>query len=305
MDRLDLLGIFVAVAELGSFKAASDRLGRSPAAVTRAVAQLEDRLGVRLLNRTTRAVGLTETGEKYLDQCRRLLSEYAELEGVVEGEAGAVKGRLTVTAPAVFGRLHVMPILGDFVREFPGVEAHALLLDRVVSLVDEGVDVGVRIAHLPDSSLRAIRVGQMRRVIAASPAYLERHGTPVRPRDVAGHQIIGVGAVNPLPDRWTLIEEEAAITVGGRARIYVNTVEAALDLATGGMGLGSFYSYQVAPLEKEGRLVRILSAYAPPPTPIHIVHPAGRYLPPKVRLFIDRAVEALRRDFGADDRVGV
>lgn len=297
MDRLDLLAIFVAVAELGSFKAASRRVGRSPAAVTRAVAQLEDRLAVRLLNRTTRAVGLTEAGEKYLEQCRRLLSDYDELEGAVGGEARAAKGRLTVTAPVVFGRMHVLPVIRDFVRDHPGVDAHILLLDRVVSLVDEGVDLGVRIGHLPDSSLRAIRVGQVRRVICASPDYLAAHGAPATPHDIAGHDVIGVSGINPTPDRWTLDAAGAPVSVVGRARFFVNSVEAARDLAASGAGLGCFYSYQVAPFERDGRLVRVLTECEPPPTPIHIIHPAGRHLPLKVRLFIDCATQALRRDF--------
>lgn len=287
MDRIDVLTVFVAVAELGSFIAASRRLGRSPAAITRAIAQLEDSVGVRLVNRTTRAVGLTEEGEKYLEQSRRVLADIEDLGGLFDGGDASVKGRLTLTAPVVFGRLHVLPLVKTFLDAHPGIEIHFLLLDRVTSLVDEGIDLGVRIGHLPDSTLRAIRVGEVRRVICASPDYLAAHGAPLTPQDAPGHSAIGVSGINPTPARWGLVT--------AKPRLFVNSVEAAVDMAVAGAGLTCLFSYQVDQHEKAGRLVRVLKEFEPPAVPIHILYPAGRNMSPKVRLFIDHAAQGLRR----------
>jgi DNA-binding transcriptional LysR family regulator len=177
-DRLDALTIFVAVAEQQSFAEAARQLSRSPASVTRAVSALEERLQTRLLNRTTRSVALTDAGQRYLESCRRLLSAYDELEAKNTGERAEPRGWINVTAPVMFGRLHVLPIVRSFLDDHPRVDVRLLLLDRVVSLVDEGLDLGIRIGELPDSSLRAIRVGQIRRIVCASPEYIARHGVP-------------------------------------------------------------------------------------------------------------------------------
>ena len=183
-DRLDALTIFVAVAEQQSFAEAARQLGRSPASVTRAVAALEERLQTRLFNRTTRSVALTDAGVRYLESCRQLLAAYDELEAVNFGERVQPRGWINVTAPAMFGRLHVLPLVQSFLSEYPHIDVRLLLLDRVVSLVDEGLDLGVRIGQLPDSSLRAVRVGQVRRIVCATPQYIARHGVPVTPRDL-------------------------------------------------------------------------------------------------------------------------
>src|SRR5215470_3158137 len=203
MDRLDELAIFVAVAEQGSFVAAARHLGRSPAAVTRAVAALEDRLATRLLNRTTRAVVLTDAGARYLDLCRRALAEFEELELSAASERLEPRGQLTVTAPEMFGRLHLLPIVHAFMAEYSAVKVTFLLLNRIVSFVDEGVDLGLRIAELPDSSLRAIQVGWTRRVVAASPGYLAARGEPKRPADIAKHDAIAVANVRAAHERWS------------------------------------------------------------------------------------------------------
>lgn len=295
MDRIDVLTVFVAVAELGSFVAASRRLGRSPAAITRAIAQLEDQVGVRLVNRTTRAVGLTEDGEKYLEQSRRVLADIEDLGGLFDGDGTAAKGRLTLTAPVVFGRLHVLPLVKTFLDLHPGIEIHFLLLDRVTSLVDEGIDLGVRIGHLPDSTLRAIRVGAVRRVICASPDYLAAHGAPQKPQDIGNHCAIGVTGVNPTPDRWGVVVDGRTVTATAKPRLFVNSVEAAVDMAVAGAGLTCLFSYQVDQHEKAGRLVRVLTEFEPPAVPIHILYPAGRHMSPKLRLFIDHAAQGLRR----------
>ncbi len=298
MDRLETLSTFVAVAEQGSFIAASRRLGRSPAAITRAVAALEDRLAIRLFNRTTRSVALTDAGARYLDGCRRALAAFEELELSAAGERGEPSGILTLTAPEMFGRLHLLPIAQDFMRDYPAVTVSLLLLNRIVSFIDEGIDLGIRIAHLPDSSLRAILVGHVRRVVCAAPAYLARHGVPETPHDLARHLAIAVAPSAAAADRWSFDDGMDAVSVPVNARLVVNTVQAALDAAVAGGGIIRALSYQTAPLEAAGTLRRMLTAYEPPPIPIHIVHPAGRYLSPKIRLFIDRAAAALRGKFG-------
>jgi DNA-binding transcriptional LysR family regulator len=298
MDRLDTLQIFVAVAEAGSFVAAARRLRRSPTAVSRAVATLEDRIGARLFNRTTRAVALTEAGARHLEGCRRALAEFAALESSAASERHDPQGLLTVTAPEMFGRLHILPIVQDFMREYRAVEVSLLLLDRVVSLVDEGIDLAIRIAHLPDSSLRAIPVGTVRRVVSASPLYLAAHGEPRTPRDLAGHEVIAIAGARPVAERWSFPGRDGAVTVRVTSRLVVNTVQAGLDAAVAGGGIVRVLSYQAAPLEAPGALRRILGDFEPPPVPIHIVHPAGRYLSPKIRVFIDHAASRLRRQFG-------
>jgi DNA-binding transcriptional LysR family regulator len=297
MDRLDALTIFIAVAEQGSFVAAARRLGRSPAAVTRAVAALEERLGTRLLNRTTRAVALTDAGARYLDSARRLLAELDELEAGAAGEGGTPRGTLAVTAPVLFGRLHVLPVALDFLKDHPAVDLRLLLVDRVVSLVDEGLDVGVRLGRLPDSSLRAIAAGSIGRAVYASPDYLARHGTPAAPQDLAGHACIGFadGAIGL--QRWSFGRDDAVLTIGVRPRLAVNTAEAAVEAAVAGLGVTRVMTYQAAAMAEAGRLVRILRGHEPPSVPIQLVHPAGRHLPAKVRLFVDRAVAALRARF--------
>jgi DNA-binding transcriptional LysR family regulator len=297
MDRLETVEIFVAVAEAGSFVGAARRLGRSPAAMTRAVAALEDRLGIRLFNRTTRAVALTDAGARTLDRARRALSEFAELDLSASGEQQVPQGVLTVTAPEMFGRLHMLPIVQHFMADYPGVDVSLLLLNRIVSYIDEGIDLGLRIAHLPDSSLQAILVGHVHRICCASPAYIEANGAPRRVEDLARHAIIATTGVRPVIDRWTFERRGDTVSVPVRPRLAVNSVQAALDAAAAGGGIVRLLSYQSAIPEAEGRLVRVLEDEPQPPIPIHIVHPAGRHLALKARLFIDRAVGALREKF--------
>jgi DNA-binding transcriptional LysR family regulator len=297
VDRLDTWTIFTAVAEQSSFTKAARRLGRSPAAVTRAVAELEKRLSTRLLNRTTRSVSLTDDGARYLDQCRRVLADVAELDAAATGTQQEPRGSLTVTAPVIFGRMHVLPIVEKFLMEYPAVDAKLLLLDRSVSLVEEGIDVSVRIGHLPDSSLRAIRAGEVRRGVYASPAYLRRRGVPKDPRQLADHACVAFTAITPTPDRWTFYREKGSFAVAVKPRLVVNTGEAAIDAAANGIGLTCVLSYQVTQHIAAGTLRRVLAEYEPPPLPVHVMHPAGGHLSPKVRLFIDAAVDGLRRKF--------
>jgi DNA-binding transcriptional LysR family regulator len=296
MDRLDELAVFVAVAEQGSFVGAARRLGRSPTAVTRAIALLESRLATRLLTRTTRAMALTDAGQLYFEQGRRALGEFAELENTVAQGAALPSGLLTITAPEMFGRMHVLPIVQAFMRQYQQIEV-SLLLNRVVSFVDEGIDLGFRIAHLTDSSLRASGIGQVTRVLCASPEYLAAKGTPARPDELKGHEIIGLTGGRPLPDRWRFGSGKDEVSVHIKPRLAVSTVQAALDAAVAGGGIVNLLSYQTAPLEAAGLLRRVLAPYEPAGTPIHLVYPAGRHLPLKTRLFIDLATTTLRGQF--------
>lgn len=296
MDRLDALALFVAVAERGGFVAAARRMGRSPAAVSRAVAALEETLGQRLFNRTTRALSLTEAGEKLLQRGRRLLADYDDMADALQG-GDAPRGVLTLTAPVMFGRLHIMPIVRDFLQDYPGIDVNLLLFDRVLSLADEGIDLGLRIGHLPDSSLIALRVGAVRRVLVASPDYLARVGAPQNLDDLADHAFISTFGVAASPAHWSLGADEDK-TVRFRPRLTVNSVDAALDAAMSGLGIVRLFSYQVAEGVAQGRLVRLLQPFEPPASPIHLVRPPGR-APRKVALFIERAAEALRAKFAA------
>jgi DNA-binding transcriptional LysR family regulator len=293
MDRLDALASFVAVADRGSFVGAARQLGRSPAAVTRAVAALEDRLATRLFNRTTRAVALTDAGSRHLELCRRLLADVEELETAAASERLEPRGQLTVSAPVVFGRFHILPIVLAFLRDYPAVTLRLLLLDRIVGLVDEGVDLGIRLAQLPDSSLRAVRAGAVRRALYASPDYLARHGVPTAPQQLSDHACIAFASPGPSAERWPF----DGVTVSVRPRLMVNTAEAAIDAAIAGLGVTRVLSYQADPSVAAGRLQAVL-ADRDTTVPIHIVHPAGRHLPAKARVFIDRAAASLRARFG-------
>src|SRR5579859_4790514 len=222
-DRLDTMAMFVAVAELGSFAEAARRLNRDPAAVTRAVAALEADLRVRLLNRTTRSVALTDEGGRYLEGCRRLLASYDDLRALGDGDHVEPHGSISVTTTGMFGRLHVLPSIVRFMERYPRVDVRAMFVDRIVSLVD----VGLRMGKLPDSSLRATRVGQVYLSIYASPDYLARHGEPATPRDLIDHQTISCLTIAPVPDRWSFEEASGLTSVAVRPRLVVNSIESA------------------------------------------------------------------------------
>ena len=295
MDRLDTLRVFVAVAEAGGFAAAARRLGLSPAAATRAVAALEARLGARLLHRTTRHVRLSEAGGRFLTDARRILGELAEAEASAAGAHAAPSGRLAVTAPVLLGQRHVMPVVSDFLARYREVSVRAILLDRVADLIDEGFDVAVRIAHLPDSSLTAIRVGAMRRIVCAAPSYLAARGVPAAPADLAGHEAITFAPGETARD-WLFQTGERRIAVAPPARLVVNTAGAAVEAAVRGHGLTRLLHYQAAPQIADGTLAVVLADFEPPPLPVHVVHIEGRRAAARVRGFVDFAVERLRAD---------
>lgn len=299
MDRLDLLAAFVAVAETGSFVAAARRLGRSPAGVTRAVAALERRLGARLFTRTTRVVALTDAGRRQLARCQSILRDVVALESGAGVERAEAAGPLGVTASVVFGRLHVVPIVAELLRRHPGIDVRLWLGDDVVSLVEAGIDVGIRIAHLADSSLKSVRVGTVRRALYASPAYLAAHGEPRVPADLARHAIVAFAPSAQAATRWTLGRGRARRSVTISPRLVVNLAEPAIDAALAGVGMTRVLSYMVDHLVRAGSLRPVLEAFEPPPIPVHVVYPAGTHLPLRTRLFVDLAVETLRRQLGS------
>jgi DNA-binding transcriptional LysR family regulator len=295
MDRFQSLQVFVKVAERGGFAAAARALAISPPAVTRAVAALEDRIGTRLLIRTTRSLRLTESGERFLEDSRRILMDLEEAEESAIGAHAAPRGELRVTAPVLFGRNFVGPILGDFLDCFPLVSAQTLFVDRIVNLMDEGLDVAIRIGDLPDSSLSAVRVGSVRRVAFAAPGYLSRHGTPRHPKDLVHHRLILALATGGSSE-WRFQEQGTPLTVKLNARLRMNTNDAVIDLVARGWGLSRLLSYQIAPYLAAARLETVLVDYEPPPLPIHVVHQEGRRTSAKLRAFVDFMVERLRAD---------
>ncbi|HWA60160.1 MAG TPA: LysR family transcriptional regulator [Caulobacteraceae bacterium] len=291
MDRLDAYAAFVAVSDAGSFAAAARRLRQSPSAVTRQIAALEARLGARLLQRTTRAVRLTEAGERLLVRARALVQAAEEAEREAAGLMLEPRGRLVVSAPLMFGRLHVAPVVGRFLAAHPAATAELRLSDGYVSLVEEGVDVAVRIGHLADSGLVSRRLGQTRRMLVAAPAYLAARGAPADPADLAGHDAIGVLG-GPEGGEWRLGPDRSQ-RVRIEPRLAVNSTDAALAFAISGGGIAFLLSYQAAPAIAAGELVEVLPAFAPPPQPIQAVFPSARLMSAAARVFLDQlAVEA-------------
>ncbi len=295
MDRLDAFRTFVTVADQASFAGAARHLGRSAAAVTRTVAALEADLGAALFRRTTRVVALTDAGARFLVDARRILADVEEASALIRGSDGALRGPLVVTASVMFGQRYVVPVLLEFLRANAAIEARALLLDRVVDLVDENVDVAVRIAHLRDSALHAARVGAMRRVVCAAPAYLAAHGRPKRPEDLRRHAVLAF-ASDARAHEWSFPRGRRTHRIAFTPRLVTNSVEATLQGAVAGHGIIRAHAYQVADELRAGRLELLLAEWEPPPIPIHVVHAAGARAPARVRAFVDFAVAALRGD---------
>jgi DNA-binding transcriptional LysR family regulator len=293
VDRLETMRAFVAVAEAASFAGGARQLGQSPPAVTRAVAALEERIGARLLHRTTRSVRLTDAGERYLVDAKRILAEVEEAEASAAGAHTAPRGQLGLTAPVMFGRMYVAPLLLDFLARHPAVTARMMLADRLVDLMEEGLEVAVRIAHLEDSSLTAVRVGEVRRVICASPTFLAKHGRPRLPADVARASIVTF-ATGPVPEPWVFAKAGAVERMLPGARLSANSNDVTIAAAEAGAGFVRALSYQVAPQLRAGTLEIVLPDYEEPPLPVHVVHIAGRRASARLRAFVDFAVERLR-----------
>lgn len=295
MDRLHLMNVFVAVAETESFADGGRRLGMSAPAVTRAVAALEKRLGVKLFNRTTRFVRATEAGQRYLEDARRIIAEVDDADEAAKGINATPRGNLNVTAPVLFGRMFILPGIIEYQERYPEMEVSALFVDRVVNLLEEGLDVGVRIGALPDSSMKAIRVGAVRRVLCATPEYLKKHGTPSKPENLSQHSVIAATGVSPTND-WKFHQGARSINVRIRARLSVNSNDAAIEAALAGFGITRLLSYQIAPYVAARRLKIVLAAFEPAPMPIHVLHREGRYASAKIRSFVDLIAARLKKD---------
>lgn len=286
MDKLRAMQVFVQIVEAGSLTGAAAVLGMSGPAVVRSLAALERAIGVRLLQRTTRRSSLSDEGREYYERCKRVLAEVDEAETSMSARRSEPHGRLRITAPATYGRMHVAPIVNAFIAKYPEVEVELLLLDRVVDLVEEGLDAAVRIGELPDSTLVARALGETRRVVCAAPAYLRRAGIPKTPAELQAHRCIvfsGLAAAN----EWSFGAKRQRVAV--RPVLRTNQVDAALDACIRGLGCGQFLSYQVETALDEGKLKRLLKEYEPPPLPIQIVYPHARPSS-NVRVFIELAL---------------
>ncbi|MBB3286802.1 MULTISPECIES: LysR family transcriptional regulator [unclassified Rhizobium] len=292
MDRWQAMRIFVKVAETESFADTARQMFMSAPAVTRAVASLENLIGARLFVRTTRSVKMTEAGARYFDDCRRILADIAEAEAAAGGSYATPTGTLYLTASVLFGQMYVLPIVTHYLDTYSTMKAKTLFVDRPVNIVDEGIDVAIRIGHLPDSGLTAIKVGTVRRVMCGSPKYFERYGVPQSPADLKDHRIAASTAAWASPE-WRFADDQR-VTVD--PVLQCNTNEAAIHSAREGWGLTRVLHYQIGPALMAGELQIILSEYEEPPMPIHILHPEGRHAPAKVRTFVDMASASLREN---------
>ncbi|WP_295855241.1 LysR family transcriptional regulator [Tardiphaga sp.] len=297
MDRIDAMTAFVAVADLRGFAPAARKMRLSASGVTRLIAALEQRVGARLLQRTTRSVTLTDVGARYLERARRILADIEDAERSTQAERTLPSGRLVVSAPIGFGRLHVTPLMSAYLRLYPEVSGELRLSDRLVNLVEDGVDAAIRIGHLADSCLVARHLGSMTRIVVASPAYLAARGTPEVPMDIVAHDTIQFGATAAAAE-WHFIQACADLRVAHAPRFITNTADAAIWHAEHDGGLTCVLTYQAAESIAAGRLQTVLAAFQEPTMPIHIVYPTSRLLSAKVRTFIDLAVQTTDWQFG-------
>ncbi|MES0199051.1 LysR family transcriptional regulator [Mesorhizobium sp. M0011] len=293
MDRLEAMSLFVAAVEAGSLSAASRRFGIPLATVSRKVSDLERHLNTRLLNRSTRRLTPTDAGQAYLAACRRILDDVGEAERTAAGEYSAPTGELAITAPVVFGRLHVLPVVTGFLAAYPDVDIRLILADRITQLVEDHFDLAIRIGRLPDSSLVAMGVGAIRRVVCASPAYLAEHGTPITPEDLETHDCITFEGLASAAT-WSFIKGKAEIPVQVHSRLQINTAEAAIDAAIAGVGLTKVLSYQIEAALRSGMLRVLLEEFEPNPWPVSLVHAGHGLLPVKLRAFLDFAGPRLK-----------
>jgi len=297
-DRFEAMAILVAVTDAGSFSAAARALGIPLATVSRKVGELEARLKTRLLQRSTRQLSLTEAGQAYVAACRRILEDVGEAERAAAGEYATPRGELVVTAPVALGREHVLPVVVEFLKMYPDIDIRMMLTDRVVHLLEEQVDVAVRIAELPDSSSVATRIGEVRRVVCASPAYFAAHGIPANPQALAAHACITMERITSR-QAWTFRSGKSEVEVPVRSRLAVSTAEAAIDAAVAGLGITRVLSYQVAAAVRAGTLEVVLDAFEPVPWPVSLVHTGQGILPLKLRAFLDYAGPRLKASLTA------
>lgn len=293
MDKFAGMTTFVRIVETGSLTAAANALDTSLPSVVRILATLERQLGVSLLNRTTRRIHLTDEGAQYLDRCRAILSEVRDAEAELTSSQAEPQGRLTVTASVLFGRRYVAPIVSAFILRHQHVNVEMLFVDRVVNMVEEGIDVAIRIGHLKDSSLVAIPVGQVRRVVCASPRYLRRYGIPGTPEEIRAHRCVRHVGLSPR-DEWNFRVGRRRINVPINCVIVCNEIDSTLNACTSGLGLGMFLSYQTAPYRKSNRIRYVLEDFETEPAHVQIVYPRTRRLSTTVRAFVDECVRKLR-----------
>lgn len=293
MDKLEAMRVFVEVAECQSFVAASRKLDLSAPAVTRSIAKLEHALDVRLFNRTTRHVRLTDSGARFFEDAKRILEEVEQAVATVSGSYAEPRGILTVTAPVLFGQIHIVPILTEYLQDNPSVTVRALFYDRISNILEEGLDVAIRIGHLKDSSIYATQVGCVQKVVCASPAYLKKRGVPEHPAALADHEIIHASTVESSTT-WRFEAKGGREAVKISPRLHCSQNGAAISAARQGLGITRLMSYQVGEDCNEGSLVRILRDYESKPLPVNIIHLEGRQANAKIRSFIDLAVARLR-----------
>jgi len=301
MDRLEAMTTLLAVVDAGSLSAASRKLGTPLATVSRRVSELEAHLNTRLLNRSSRSLTLTDSGEVYIQACRRILDQLDEAEHIASGEYRAPKGELTVTASMVLGRRHVVPVAAAFLETHPEVLVRLRLTDRVINLQEEHVDLAIRIGALPDSNMIARQIGSVRLVVCASPAYLASRGRPETPRDLAGHDCVCFGGFAHT-DTWLFPIGGMTVPVPVHSRLVVDAAEAVLDAGIAGAGIIRLFSYQIGDAVKAGALTTLLQGFEPPPLPVSIVYLDGARQPLKTRAFIDFAVPELKVRLAADLR---
>ncbi|WP_439870414.1 LysR family transcriptional regulator [Pseudomonas syringae] len=298
MDQIHLMKVFVAAGELENLAAASRRLDISPGAVTRAVSALEAQLGVKLLQRSTRSVRLTEAGKHYLKDCRTILASIAQANERAASVNAAPKGKLSVTAPVLFGKALVLPCILQFLQSYPDVQVSAYFLDRVTNLADEDIDLAIRIGHLSDSGLRALRVGEVRRILCASPDYLRLHGEPLHPSELVQHWVIAASGLSPNVE-WKFGATDDSTLIRMKPRLTVTSNDVAIAAAKQGIGIARLHSYQVADDLAAGHLTVILEAFEEAPWPVHIIHRESRHSAIKVRTFIDLLAKQLREKLAA------
>ena len=294
MDRFEALSAFTAVAEEGGFSAAARRLGMPLPTVSRKVSELEAHLGAQLLVRSTRKVALTETGQQFLITCRRVLGELNEAEREASGEYRAPRGELAVSAPTGLGGAYLAPIVTEFLLAYPDIDVDLRLSDRITNLADEQIDVAIRIAHLPDSSLIALKLGVIRHVVCASPAYLDARGVPETIADLSRHACVTFTALE-APREWIFRESGQTTRIAIKSRLSVSSASAAVEAATAGLGISRLLCYQAAPALAEHRLRLVLRRFEPVPLPVSLVYPSGRLVPLKLRAFTDFVVPRLKQ----------
>ncbi|WP_457439246.1 LysR family transcriptional regulator [Pseudomonas sp. TE3786] len=287
--------VLLAVAEAESFAAGAKLLGMSAPSVTRVIAGLENRLGTLLLARSTRSLRLTEAGRRYVEDCKRILLDLEEAEELATGSSIRARGNLTVTAPVMFGELFLIPLITEYLAEHPQVSLNALLVDRLVSMLDEGVDVAIRIGELPDNGLQAVRVGQIRPVVCAAPAFLDKVGRPTEPKDVLGLPMVMSSASNLLTD-WQFRVADTLLTLHPKPRLLVSSNQAAINAARMGWGLTRVLSYQVADAVAKGELEIVLEAFQTPALPVHVLYQGDKRVPAKVRTFVDHCARRFLAD---------